>query len=96
MTRKKLTPRKAIGLFMLGLVGLYWIAVPIVPFLDIPHKVAIIGGMVVGGEVLTVLTIAVLGAEYWGSIKQGVRRLFTPKGRTDEPAQRTRDGGDPV
>lgn len=91
MTTQKFNLRKLVGLVMLAVVVLYWIAIPIIPFLDIPYKAAIIGGLVVGGEILFVLTIAVLGAEYWGRIKLGLRRLFkraNPAGPVAPPQDR--------
>ena len=42
---------------------LYWIAFPIIPFLNVPYKAAIIPGMIVLGEGLTLIVIALLGRE---------------------------------
>ena len=61
--------RKTLGLTLLGVVVLYWIAFPIIPFLNVPYKAAIIPGMIVLGEGLTLIVIALLGREYWDSIK---------------------------
>lgn len=68
--------RQKLGLFLLGLVALYWVAVPLMPFLDVPYKLALIPALIVAGEILTVIAIAILGREYWGSIKKGFYRMF--------------------
>lgn len=70
--------RKKTGLILLGFVLLYWIAVPILPFMDIPHKAWIVSGLVVIGEIIFVIAIALLGKEYWGNIK-AVSRFFKSK-----------------
>lgn len=69
--------RKKVGLFLLGLVLLYWLAFPVIPFLDIPHKAAIMSGMVLLGEAILLIAIAVLGKEYYGSIKSWVSDLLS-------------------
>ncbi|GAB1828110.1 hypothetical protein MyNCGM70_09780 [Achromobacter xylosoxidans] len=79
MPKARLNARKKIGLFLLALVLLYWIAVPVLPFLEIPHKAATISILVVGGEILFILAVAVLGKEYWGAIKQWCRRFVARK-----------------
>lgn len=68
--------RKKLGLCLLGVVVLYWIAFPILPFLDIPFKALVISVLVVVGELLTLAAIALLGKEYWGRIRQSARQLF--------------------
>jgi len=70
MTRPQLNLKKRIGLVLLGFVALYWISFPILPFLDIPYKVAVITGLMVLGEVLFLIAIALLGKEYLAKIKQ--------------------------
>ena len=69
LTYDKSKYKKETGLILLGFVLLYWIAVPILPFMDIPHKAWIISGLVVIGEIIFVIAIALLGKEYWGNIK---------------------------
>lgn len=59
---------------MLGAVLLYWVAFPIVPFLDIPNKLIVIPVMAVMGEVLFIFTVALLGKEYWGQMKTWIRK----------------------
>ncbi|MCT3673673.1 transporter suffix domain-containing protein [Elizabethkingia anophelis] len=71
--------RKKTGLILLGLVLLYWIAVPILPFMDIPHKAWIISALVVIGEIIFVIAIALLGKEYWGNIKKQLADFFNQK-----------------
>jgi len=69
-----LSIRKRVGFAMLGAVLLYWIAFPIVPFLDVPNKLIVMSVMAVIGEVLFVFTIALLGKEYWGQMKTWIRK----------------------
>ncbi len=59
------TTRRRIGLILLGIVVLCWLAVPILPFFSFPYKVIIITSLLVGGEILFVVTVALLGKEYW-------------------------------
>ncbi len=65
--------RKRIGFVLLGIVIFCWIAVPILPFFKFPYKVIIISALLVGGEILFVITIALLGKEYWQKIKSGFK-----------------------
>lgn len=51
MFQEKLNTRKKIGLVLLGVVLLYWIAVPILPFTNIPNKAVVIPVLVVVDEV---------------------------------------------
>ncbi len=71
--------RKKTGLILLGFVLLYWITVPILSFMDISHKAWIISALVVIGEIIFVIAIALLGKEYWGNIKKAVSRFFLIK-----------------
>ncbi len=77
MTKQNI--RKKTGLILLGIVLLYWMAVPVLPFMDIPYKAWIISALVVIGEIIFVIAIALLGKEYWGNIKKAVDRFFKPK-----------------
>lgn len=77
MLNQKLNLRKKIGFILLAMVGVYWIAFPIVPFLDIPHKALVMTTMAIGGEILLLIVIALLGKEYWDRIKTGFKRLFS-------------------
>lgn len=77
---EKLSFKKKAAFALLGGVLLYWIAFPIIPFLDIPNKIAILSALVVVGELLFVVAVALLGKEYWGEIKQWAReRIFKRK-----------------
>ncbi len=69
------TTRSRIGLILLGIVVLCWLAVPILPFFSFPYKVIIITSLFVGGEILFVVTVALLGKEYWLK-KNGFKKLF--------------------
>ncbi|MDV4128732.1 hypothetical protein CMT25_01060 [Elizabethkingia anophelis] len=77
MTKQNI--RKKTGLILLGIVLLYWMAVPVLPFMDIPYKAWIISALVVVGEIIFVIAIALLGKEYWGNIKKAVGRFFKSK-----------------
>lgn len=70
------TTRSRIGLILLGIVVLCWLAVPILPFISFPYKVIIITSLLVGGEILFVVTVALLGKEYWLKKKNGFKKLF--------------------
>ncbi|MGE7957950.1 transporter suffix domain-containing protein [Pseudomonas sp. NPDC089530] len=82
MTANTLSFRKELGLFLLGVVLCYWLALPILPFLAFPHKALVISGLVVAGEILPLVAIAILGKEYWGQIKQWPRQLFRWPGKS--------------
>ncbi|EQB90781.1 transporter suffix domain-containing protein [Elizabethkingia anophelis] len=71
--------RKKTGLILLGFVLLYWITVPILSFMDIPHKAWIISALVVIGEIIFVIAIALLGKEYWGNIKKQLADFLNQK-----------------
>ena len=45
-------------------------------FLDFPNKAIIITTLLITNEVLFIITIALLGKEYWNKIKNGVSRFF--------------------
>ncbi len=77
MTKQNI--RKKTGLILLGIVLLYWMAVLVLPFMDIPYKAWIISALVVVGEIIFVIAIALLGKEYWGNIKKAVGRFFKSK-----------------
>ncbi|URM39725.1 MULTISPECIES: transporter suffix domain-containing protein [Acinetobacter] len=76
MPKPKLNLKKKIGLVLLGFVALYWISFPILPILDIPYKAAVITGLMIVGEILFLIAIALLGKEYWGKIKQWFSKIF--------------------
>ncbi|ENX46299.1 hypothetical protein F886_01741 [Acinetobacter sp. NIPH 542] len=76
MPKPKLNLKKKIGLVLLGFVALYWISFPIIPFLDIPYKAAVITGLMIVGEILFLIAIALLGKEYWGKIKEWCSKIF--------------------
>ncbi|MFM2475267.1 transporter suffix domain-containing protein [Burkholderia cenocepacia] len=64
---------------LLGVVLLYWIAVPILPFTSIPNKAFVIPALVVIGEIVFVAAVALLGKEYWAQIKGWVTRRLCRK-----------------
>ena len=74
--KTKIESQKEIGLVLLGFVALYWISFPIIPFLDIPYKAAVITGLMIVGEILFLIAIALLGKEYWGKIKEWFSKIF--------------------
>ena len=77
MLNQKLNLRKKIGFILLAIVGVYWMAFPIVSFLDIPHKALVMTTMAIVGEILLLIVIVLLGKEYWDRIKTGFKRLFS-------------------
>lgn len=81
MTNSKLSGRKKAGFALLGIAALHWIATPIVPFFDIPNKAAVVTAVIVSGEIFFAGSIALLGKEYWGRIKSGLRQFFSFGGR---------------
>ncbi|HEI9711335.1 TPA: transporter suffix domain-containing protein [Serratia marcescens] len=53
----------------------------VIPFLDIPYKIVVVSTLVVVGETLFVIAIALLGKEYWGQIKHWMQqKVFKRKG----------------
>ncbi|HGO6077946.1 TPA: transporter suffix domain-containing protein [Burkholderia cenocepacia] len=79
MPQSKSNIRKKTGLALLGVVLLYWIAVPILPFASIPNKAFVIPALVVIGEIVFVAAVALLGKEYWAQIKGWVTRRLCRK-----------------
>ena len=69
--------RKKIGFAVLGIVMLYWLAFPIIPFIEMPNKLVVIPVVAVIGELLFIIAIALLGKEYWGRIKTLVHSKFS-------------------
>lgn len=69
--------RKKIGFAVLGIVILYWLAFPIIPFIEMPNKLVVIPVVAVIGELLFIIAIALLGKEYWGRIKTLVHSKFS-------------------
>lgn len=93
MKNEKLTPKKKLGFILLIIVISCWIAAPILPFFDFPHKAIMITTVLIGGEILFVITIALLGKEYWDKIKKSFLRIFTTqkKKTTDEQTEETEE-----
>ncbi len=71
--------KRRIGLILLGVVIICWIAVPILPFFDFPNKAIIITSLLVSGEVLFLAAITLLGKEYWQKIKKGFKHVVCLK-----------------
>lgn len=87
--------RKRLGFVLLGIVFFCWVAVPILPFFDFPYKLVVITSLLIGGEILFVITIALLGKEYWGRIKRYFRRIFSFKRKSsEEPDDEAAEEGD--
>lgn len=79
--------KKKTGLALLAFVVCCWGITPILPFLDFPNKAIIITTLLITNEVLFIITIALLGKEYWNKIKNGVSRFFLfRKKETNDPA----------
>lgn len=77
---------------LFGIVLPCWVAVPILPFFNFPHKAVIITSLLVGGEILFAITVALLGKAYWHRIKNAARRWFG--GAEKEPKQPETGGDD--
>lgn len=81
--------RKRIGFIFLAITVLCWIGAPIIPFTNISNKVVITTAVVITGELFFVLTLALLGKEYWNKIKKGFKRLFTIKQSVESEIEST-------
>lgn len=73
---KKTKAKIRVGKVLLVIVVFCWIAVPILPFLQIPYKAFLIPVLLVGGEVLFVVTLALLGKTYWRKLKTSIFQFF--------------------
>ena len=65
------TMKKAIGYLLFAISFMAWAAIAILPFLNLTIEMAaaITTGLVVGGEVAFLLSIALLGKEFLAKIK---------------------------
>ena len=84
--------RITLGVSLVAVHGLFWLAVPIVPFLGISGtaKAALIPTFIVSAEVLWWMAIAVLGAEVVRAVRGRLNplRLFSRLRRpAGEPAK---------
>lgn len=77
MIKQKLNLRKKIGFILLAIVVAYWIAFPIIAFLEIPYKAWVMTVMAIGGEILLLIVIALFGKEYWHSMKHKLKRVYS-------------------
>lgn len=79
--KKKVENKKSLsrrfGLVLFAVVVVCWIAVPVLPFFSFHHKAIVITALLVGGEILFVITIALLGKEYWNKIKSRFLQYFS-------------------
>ena len=78
--------RVALGVVLLVLSVLPWIAAPFVPLLGLPagELAAVVGTLLLGAEVIGALAVLVLGREAYERIKSRF------KSRRGEPAQEAR------
>lgn len=79
MTEEKLNGRKRAGFILLGIVILCWIAVPVLPFFDFRNKIIIITSILIAGEALFIISVALLGKAYWKKIKTMFKKWFSFK-----------------
>ncbi|ELW78410.1 MULTISPECIES: transporter suffix domain-containing protein [Acinetobacter] len=77
MIKQKLNLRKKIGFILLAIVVTYWIAFPIIAFLEIPYKAWVMTVMAIGGEILLLIVIALFSKEYWHSMKHKFKRVYS-------------------
>lgn len=87
---KNLNTKKQLGFVLLAIVVMCWIAVPILPFFEFQYKAIVITAILIIGEILFVVTIALLGKEYWSKIKKGFIQVFSYK-KKDKPINRPED-----
>lgn len=71
--------KKILGFIFFGITIICWVGAPILPFTDIPNKTIVTTTVVIVGEVFFLSSIALLGKEYWGNIKQWFKSLFGKK-----------------
>lgn len=77
MIKQKLNLRKKIGFILLAIVVAYWVAFPIIAFLEIPYKAWVMTVMAIGGEILLLIVIALFGKEYWHSMKHKFEHVYS-------------------
>ena len=76
--------RHVIGYLLFVLSFMAWAAIAILPFLNLSIEMAaaITTALIVGGEIAFVLSIALLGKEFFGKIKSFFNKLnFFQKGK---------------
>lgn len=79
MAMAKLNPREKIGFSLLVFVVASWIICPALALLTFPYKAMIITALVVFGEVMFIISVAILGKEHWESIKSSLIRSLTSR-----------------
>ena len=67
---------KNLGIVLFILVLFSWIMVPILPFFNFPYKGFIIVFLFVVGEIFFVISISLLGKEYWSLVKDKVKKFI--------------------
>lgn len=87
MGTENLNIKKKAGFILLCIVVLCWIAVPVLPFFDFQNKAIIITTILVSGEILFVITVALLGKTYWNKIKTAFILFFSRKKKSDSSEQ---------
>lgn len=91
MNRMRVKYRKKLGHVLLIIVLFCWVAVPILPFFKFPYKIIIISSLLIIGEVLFVITIILLGKEYWNKIKNKFLHRFSFKKRQPNQIEETNE-----
>lgn len=87
MKKGELDAKKKTGLILLVVVVFCWVVVPVLPFVEFPHKAIVITALLISGEILFVFTIALLGKEYWDKIKKRFSQTFSYKKKDKSSVQ---------
>ncbi|WP_353145809.1 transporter suffix domain-containing protein [Chryseobacterium sp.] len=79
MTKGKLSGKKILGFILLGMGILSCMVFLLLSFSDFPDKAATVILVLITGEVLFIISLALLGEGYWKSIRQSIMQFFTLK-----------------
>lgn len=77
MTNGRLSIRKLLGYSLLAICALAWVAVVLVPFLDVSlsQGAAIVTGLIIVGEGAFMVGVVLLGKDIFNSVKALITRL---------------------
>ena len=77
----KPTRRIIIGLALIYLAGLCWLAELYVPLSSWPNKIAIFSALLIAGELLFIAGVAVLGKPVYNNLKAQLQDYVKNRGR---------------
>ena len=72
----KITRRIITGLAFIYAAGLCWIAEFIVPFTNLPNKLAVFTALLIAGEILFIIGVAILGKPLYNDLKTRLKAAF--------------------